>query len=310
MIFFRRGIKNKLENQVRADRKQDQAAESMRLPGGWQLPPFAVHQVLALVIVAVALWAVGLIWLALQGGQQWVGSWQDNVKVHVYIDAQHNTIAQPLQQDLRAIEGVLDVRLVPRIEAQNWLRQWLGGSDLDMVGFVKYLPDSLEVTLTEERVPNVLTRIQDVAESKGTKINEDELSLADAWDVLESVRSIAWFATIVMGMAMALIVSNTLRMILLARAEEVFLMRLMGAKEWFVRLPFVLEGLALGAGAGFLAWLLQWPMLWVAASWLESLNLDLSGWAMLLPLVFTGAIAGGVGAVIATLRIISPENEN
>ena len=86
-------------------------------------------------------------------------------------------------------------------------------------------------------------------------------------------------------------------------------MRLMGAKEWFVRLPFVLEGLMLGAGAGFLAWVLQWPLLWFTSDWQESLGIDLSGWALLLPLVICGSIVGCIGALIATANIVSPESE-
>jgi len=307
-------LKNRLKRQAMdnaqvADRKVEQLQENMRLPGGWQLPPFGVHQVLALVIVAVALWAVGLIWLGLQGGQQWVGSWQEQVTIHVYVEQKQADIVEPLQKALTSIEGVDRVRLVPRYETQDWLQKWLGGSDLDASGFAKYLPDSLEVSLADTRDPEVLKRIQETAQKLGGSINEAELSLADAWDVMESIHSLAWFATIVMGLAMALIVSNTLRMILLARAEEVYLMRLMGAKEWFVRLPFVLEGLALGAGAGFLAWLLQWPLLWFTSSWQDNLGVDLSGWVMLLPLLFFGALAGCLGALIATMNIVSPENE-
>ncbi|MDX8383933.1 MAG: permease-like cell division protein FtsX [Ghiorsea sp.] len=283
--------------------------ESMRLPGGWQLPPFGVHQILALVIVAVALWSISLIWLALQGGQQWVGSWQQQVKVHVYVDKEHRAISSPLQKSLAALEGVADVRMIERDEALAWMQKWLGGSNLDAEGFTKHLPDSIEVTLAEPRVEQVLQTIKQVAEEQGASVNDDELSLAEAWDVLETIQSLAWFATLVLALAMALIVSNTLRMILLARADEVYLMRLMGAKEWFVRLPFILEGLLLGAGAGFLAWLLQWPMLWATATWQSNLGVDLSGWAILLPVVLGGAMVGGMGALIATAHIVSPESD-
>ncbi|MDQ6983698.1 MAG: FtsX-like permease family protein, partial [Ghiorsea sp.] len=140
--------------------------------------------------------------------------------------------------------------------------------------------------------------------------NEDELQLVEAGDVLGTIQSLAWFATITLALAMALIVSNTLRMILLARAEEVHLMRLMGAKEWFVRLPFVLEGLLLGAGAGFAAWLLMWPLIWFTSDWQSSLGVDLSGWVMFLPLIFGGAVVGALGALIATANIVSPETDS
>ncbi|MDX8387768.1 MAG: permease-like cell division protein FtsX [Ghiorsea sp.] len=284
-------------------------SESMRLPGGWQLPPFGVHQVLALMIVAVALWSVGVVWLALQGGQQWVGSWQQDIKVHVYIEQEKQKNVEPLLKDLNAIEGVESVRLVRREEAKYWMEKWLGGSALDAQSFTKHLPESIEVTLAEPRENDVLKNINLAANKQDGMINEDELQLVEAGDVLGTVQSLAWFATLVLGLAMALIVSNTLRMILLARADEVHLMRLMGAKEWFVRLPFVLEGLMLGAGAGMLAWVLTWPLLWFTFDWQESLSIDLSGWAMLLPLVLSGGIVGGLGALIATANIVSPESE-
>ncbi|HID37129.1 MAG TPA: FtsX-like permease family protein [Ghiorsea sp.] len=283
---------------------------SMRLPGGWQLPPFGVHQVLALAIVAVALWSVAIIWLALQGGEQWVGSWQDEIKVHVYVDKNQQESLASLQANLRDIDGIEDVRLVSDGETQAWMEKWLGGEDLDAASFSKHLPASVEVTLQEPRGVTVLDEIRDVAAAQSAEINEDELQLVEAGDVLGSIQSLAWFATIILAMAMALIVSNTLRMILLARAEEVHLMRLMGAKEWFVRLPFVLEGLLLGAGAGFAAWILMWPLIWFTADWQSNLSVDLSGWVLLLPLIFGGAVVGALGALIATANIVAPETDS
>ena len=302
-------IKKKKVQKSKIKKKEQQHKASMRLPGGWQLPPFGIHQVLALMIVAVALWSVGLVWLALQGGQQWVGSWQQDIKVHVYVEQENKKQINPLQEHLKEIAGVEGVHLVAKEEAEAWMEKWLGGSDLNASSFIKHLPESIEVTLTEPREKGVLQRIKQVAEEYHGQVNDDELELVEAGDILGAIEKLAWFATIVLGLAMALIVSNTLRMILLARADEVHLMRLMGAKEWFVRLPFVLEGLLLGAGAGFVAWLLVWPLLWFTADWQMSLAIDLSGWAMFLPLVLGGAVVGCMGALIATANIVSPESE-
>lgn len=293
----------------KTQKNENKHQASMRLPGGWQLPPLGIHQILALVIVAVALWSVGLVWLALQGGQQWVGSWQQDIKVHVYVEQENIKQINPLKEHLREIEGVETVRLIPETEAKAWMEKWLGGSGLDASSLTKHLPESLEITLVEPRETGVLQRIKQVAEAYHGQVNDDELELVEAGDILGTIENLAWFATIVLGLAMALIVSNTLRMILLARADEVHLMRLMGAKEWFVRLPFVLEGLLLGAGAGFLAWLLVWPLLWFTTGWQASLAIDLSGWAMFLPLVLSGAVVGCLGALIATANIVSPESE-
>ena len=56
--------------------------------------------------------------------------------------------------------------------------------------------------------------------------------------------------------ASALLVSNTIRLSLFARRREVEVMKLVGATDWFIRWPFVLEGTILGALGGVLAILL------------------------------------------------------
>ncbi len=291
-------------------KKYDEHKSSMRLPGGWQLPPFGVHQILALAIVAVALWSVAVIWLALQGGEQWVGSWQDQVKVHVYVDESHASSVQALTDRLAEMDGIEDVRVVDDAEAQAWMEKWLGGGGLDAASFSQHLPKSIEVTLQEPRSETVLDDIQDAALALDGETNEDEFRLVEAGDVLGTIHNLAWFATIILGLAMALIVSNTLRMILLARADEVHLMRLMGAKEWFVRLPFILEGVLLGVSAGFVAWVLMWPLIWFTSDWQASLGIELGGWVMFFPLLLGGAVVGGLGAIVATANIVSPETES
>ncbi len=288
----------------------DEHKSSMRLPGGWQLPPFGAHQILALAIVAVALWSVSIVWLVLQAGEQWVGSWQDDIKVHVYVDKPYEANVPLLESSLRDIDGVADVRRVSLEEARDWMEAWLGGEDLNAESFVKHLPVSLEITLEVPRVASVLDDIRDAALARHGEVNADEFNLVQADDLLNTIQGLAWFATMVLALAMALIISNTLRMTLLARADEVHLMRLMGAKEWFVRLPFVLEGLWLGAGAGFAAWILIWPLIWLTSDWQSSLSVDLSGWSLFLPLLFGGAVVGGLGALLATTRIVSPEAES
>jgi cell division transport system permease protein len=171
------------------------------------------------------------------------------------------------------------------------------------------LPETLLVRLLDNDAGQfVADDVRDVAERMHAVINEDEVALLGMREVLDKIESLAWFVTVLLALAMALIVSNTLRMILLARAEEVHLMRLMGAKEWFVRMPFVLEGLVLGAGAGLLAWLLLWPWIWGSSEWLAGSMVELHVGVLFLPLLLGGALLGCLGALIATARLVSPDS--
>ncbi len=280
----------------------------LRLPGGFQLPPFGIHQFLALMIVCVALWALGAVWLGLQGAQQWVGSWQGNLQLHVYLPVEKKDQLGDLKGRLSTIEGVDSVRYINRKEAALWMQNWLGDTSLDVDKFSSQLPESLELTLADERNDFIFSDIRDEAARFGASVNEDEIQLANAHELLQSIRQLVLFVSVILALAMAMIVSNTLRMILLARADEVHLMRLLGAKEWFVRMPFIMEGTLLGGGAALLGWLLLWPLVLGVSSWAGSLGIALSPFTLLLPLLFGGVLVGCLGAMIATAKLISPDS--
>ena len=281
----------------------------IHLPGGMSMPPFGVHQYLALMIVAVALWALGSVWMGLQATEQWVGTWQQQMVLHVYLPKEHKARLEALKTDLQSIDGVASVDDVPRDASARWMQQWLGNTALDVQSMADKLPETLVVHLQQnERSHFTADDVRDIAERAQASINQDEIRLLDMRDLLDNVAILAWFVTVILGLAMALIVSNTLRMILLARADEVHLMRLMGAKEWFVRMPFILEGLVLGAGAGVLAWLLLWPWVWGSSAWLAGSGVSLEAWVLFVPLLLGGALLGCAGAMLATARLVSPDS--
>jgi cell division transport system permease protein len=62
--------------------------------------------------------------------------------------------------------------------------------------------------------------------------------------------------TLLLVVASVLLVSNTIRLSLFSRRREVEVMKLVGATDWFIRWPFVIEGVILGALGGLLAILL------------------------------------------------------
>ncbi len=280
---------------------------NLRLPGGFNLPPFGIQQVLALMIVCIALWAVGVIWLAMQGASQWVGSWQDEIRIHVYLHSTDAKKANNLQQKLEAVSDVGSVRQVSAQEAAVWMQSWLSDARMNQQELAKHLPVSFEISLTDGQSEFIFSDIREAATQFGAIVNEDEVDLAQAHHWMSQAGFLAGFASLILALAMALIISNTLRMTLLARSDEIHLMRLMGAQEWFVRMPFILEGMVLGAGAGVAAWFLLWPVVIGTGDWLSTMQVDLSSWGLLLPLLFGGSLVGTVGALIATAKVSSGE---
>lgn len=279
-----------------------------RLPGGFRLPPFGTHQILALIIVAIALWSIGAIWLGMQAANQWVGSWQQDIHIHVYLDKSAPAETAKLKAELQSIPGIVTVKKISPAEAARWMQSWLRDTGMNQKELAKRLPLTFELSLADEQSEFLFSDIRDVASRSSARVNEDEVSLARAHHWIASARYLVWFASLILALAMALIISNTLRMTLLARADEIHLMRLMGAQEWFVRMPFILEGMAMGAGAGIAAWLLLWPIALAGNDWLAALQVDINIWVLLLPLIIGGGFVGATGAVIATASVVSPES--
>ncbi len=285
------------------------AGVKYRLPGGFHLPPFGIHQFLASIIVSVALWLAASFWLGVQAVEQWMGGWQQDVRYHVYLSTDLRERLDELAAGLRKLPGVQGVEVLPQEKAVEWIQGWLGGTGLSDAELAGRLPLSLEISPAPDADDQLFDEIRRESERFGGEVNESEVTLGKAHRWLQDVKRLLMYATLVMVLAMAMIISNTLRMSIVARADEVRLMRLLGAREWFVRLPFILEGVVLGAGAGLISWLLLWPLVMVSGKWLDSVEVHLDTVGLVLPLVASGGLIGCLGAVIATARIPSDSGE-
>jgi cell division transport system permease protein len=123
------------------------------------------------------------------------------------------------------------------------------------------LPASIEVHLRpDQRSPAV---VKSVAERIKTYHFVDDVRYGEEWvEKLYRMRNIATVAGIALGVAFAavavIIIGATIRMTVLARAREISIMRLVGATDMFIRLPFLLDGLVKGVLGGLLALLFVW----------------------------------------------------
>jgi cell division transport system permease protein len=91
----------------------------------------------------------------------------------------------------------------------------------------------------------------------------DDVRYGEEWvEKLYRMRNIATIAGIALGVAFAavavIIIGATIRMTVLARAKEITIMRLVGATDMFIRLPFLIDGLVKGVLGGLLALLFVW----------------------------------------------------
>jgi cell division transport system permease protein len=120
--------------------------------------------------------------------------------------------------------------------------------------------------------------------------------------------------SIVLMAAALMLILNTIRMAMFARRREIEVMKLVGATNWFIRVPFMLEGLIQGVLGAFVAMGSTWVLKRVFDTWLSN-NQDLrifqgfaissgqlvSTWVLLLLL---GCLVGALGSGLAVTRYL------
>ena len=164
------------------------------------------------------------------------------------------------------------------------------------------LPDTFHVTPTSAgyvlAIHNALTpgggvtdpAIQSVSNKKSYTKRALELTAAVKWGGLA-------FA-VLLTIASILLIANTIRLSLYARRREVEVMKLVGATDWFIRWPFMIEGVIVGAAGGLLAIVILGI---VKVALLDPL---FSGWA-LVSQIRTIAFPALVAVLLAACAVVS-----
>ena len=209
---------------------------------------------------------------------------------------------QVLQNDIRAFPEVSDVAHVSKFEAMRNAMQELREfrevfSDLQM----NPLPASVEVSLKpEHRDPRSVSQ---VAELIALYPFVEDVQYGREWvDKIYQLRRLGGAVAAVLGIAFAivaiLIIGTTVRMAVLARRDEIAIMRLVGATDGFIRRPFLLEGLITGLAGGGLALALTYAAYLAVDRSLIDLHWLPGAWAL------GGALAGGAIGLVASVMAL------
>lgn len=208
----------------------------------------------AVVVMAVALTAVAAVLLMRQEVNKASVQWRGGVELAIFMDPQATSsqIAS-VGHELQATPGVRSVRYVNQEGAYREFRTMFA-SNPGLVSVVTptVLPSSYRVVPVNpasiEALGNQFKNSPGVSsvEYAQKEINALISSFNDKRNVIYVV------ALLVMIGATALIV-NTIQLAIFARRREVAVMKLVGATNWFIRLPFMIEGLIQGLLGGLVA---------------------------------------------------------
>jgi cell division transport system permease protein len=214
--------------------------------------------VLSITTIAFSLFTVGLFGLVAINLRQALRGLEERVEIVAYVfrGTPSETVAIATQ-DISAFPEVRDVSYVSEEEALRRARAELvefrdAYRDLQ----VNPLPASIEVRLKEGyRDAGTVGRVAERLQGFGFI---DDVRFGREWvQKLDQLRNLTGLVGLVIGLAFAavavVIIGVTIRLTLLQRAREISIMRLVGATNWFIRGPFLLEGALKGLLGGLLS---------------------------------------------------------
>ena len=205
--------------------------------------------------VAVSLFVLGVFLLLVLNMNRLASSLESQGQISVYLaDGLSESARKDIASDIEALQGIEEIRYVPKEEAKELLAKRLGDQKylLDALGEKNPLPDSFEVVLKSpalvETAAAAITRMDGVEQAKyGQDVIEHLFAIT------RLIRIFGLALMVLLAGATLFIISNTIRLTVFARRKEVAIMKYVGATDWFIRWPFLLEGMVLGFVGGVLA---------------------------------------------------------
>jgi len=208
----------------------------------------------AVLTMAVSLAALGGVLIMRQAINKASIQWRGGVEMAIFLQPSVSTNeAQAIGRELATTPGVKKYHFVDKPEAYQEFRQIFGGNN-DIVGVlgVNDMPPSYRVVPSKAQDISQLGK-QFVGQPGVLQVSYAKQEIDQLLHQFHQLRFIGFVLVVgVMIGAVALIV-NTIQLAIFARRREVAVMKLVGATNWFIRVPFMLEGLLHGIAGGIIA---------------------------------------------------------
>lgn len=257
---------------------------------------------LSVTTIAFSLFSFALFGLVALNIRSALRSIEDRVEVRAFlVDNARESSVDALIKVMQKRPEVANVGYVSPDSALQRARAELEEFRDVMEGSV--LPGSIELRLKDgQRDPETIRKVSSVLSS--SPLVEDVRYGREWVEKLYKIRTIAGIAGVALGVVFALvaviIIGATIRVAILARAREIEIMRLVGATNAFVRLPYIIDGALKGCLGGAIAALLAWLASGVISSSVVATEF-FSAPQVILGIV-SGTLIGFVGSWISVSR--------
>jgi cell division transport system permease protein len=271
-----------------------------------------VGSLLTVMVIAIALALPAALRILVNNADLLSDSWEGAADFTVYLGMDvSDTQAQALADDVRRRDDVAEVTLISRAQALEEFRSRSGfGEALDALG-----ENPLPHTLVVRPAGGAAGDIEKLARALDERAETDLVQVDTQWvarlrGMLELIARAVDIVTVLVGLAVGLVIGNTIRLEINNRATEIEVMKLVGGTDGFIRRPFLYLGIWYGAIGALTAAVLLFIALALLRDPVSVLaGLYASGYELAgltsretLTLVAGGAMLGWAGAWLAAFR--------
>ncbi len=284
----------------------------------WRNP---VASLMTVAVIGIALALPAGLHLLLENARMLSGGWDGSTQVSLFLRREvPEAESERLAAALRERPEVAETTLIPRAEALAEFRELSGfGGALDALE-ENPLPDVIVVRpapghAAPKAVEALVAELRVVPGVEHARL--DMQWVKRLYALMEIVRRGVEVVAVLLGLAVLLVVGNTIRLDIQNRRREIEVAKLIGATDAFIRRPFLYSGAWYGLFGGVAAWLLVSMALWATGGPVQQLallyqsqfRLVAADAGTVLALLAGGALLGLLGSWLAVgrhLRAIEP----
>ena len=268
-------------------------------------------------IVVLSLLIFSIFLLVLSNLNKLLAHWEGKIQVICYVkDDLLPREVETLESQILGLTEVRSIKYVSKSDATVLFTRLFGDQKGILEGLdLRILPASFEIQLAHEtyRGPDLSEFLEKLAQLKGiTDIQYGREWVTRLSTIVQLLRWGQWVLGGVLFLAISFIISNTIKLSIYSRREEIEIMRLVGATDGYIKIPFLLEGFLQGVSGAALSlgllFLLYQIFLFNSGPLLRAYGgpvaFSFLPWSSVGGVVFVGVALGFLGSYLSLARFL------
>jgi cell division transport system permease protein len=268
----------------------------------------------SVITVSLTLFMFGVFLLTMLNANQILKHVESKLEVSVFL--KDNIKAEDkgnIEKALKKVNGLSDITYINKSQALERWKQQLGEENKDLVQGLQNknpLPESYIVRVENaDTIKSVVESTKKLSGIEKVVANEDLVNQISK--LTKGVKWVGFAALLIMIPISLLLIGNTIKLAVYARKKEINIMKFVGATDWFIRWPFIIEGVIIGIIGSLVSSGLLYYSYGVVYQKLSSiimmLNLITPKYFLMNVIwifVLSGILIGGLGSILSIRKFL------